>query len=514
MNPSVKPEFIASAPPLPAHGRAALIVDDEVTLARNIAMYLERLGWVTQVAGSAEEALAVYPALRPDVVLLDHNLPGKTGLQALSELRAADSHACVVLMTGYGSIDLAVSAIKQGAADYLAKPLALSELKLLLERLLAQHRLESTVDYYRGREAALGSGIDKLLGASAPMVALRQRMATLAEAERRLTDADAPTVLIEGETGTGKELVARALHFGGPRANKPFIELNCGALPPQLVEAELFGYEKGAFTDARQRKIGLVEAAEGGTLFLDEIAEADAATQVKLLKLLEDRRFRRLGGLREHQANVRIVCATHRSLEQMVRAGQFRADLYFRLRIVQIQVPSLRERGGDVLFLAQHFLSHHARRYGRPAPSVTAEGAQLLASHPWPGNVRELRNAMEQVLMLAPGDAVGQRELAFIVAAHCAAPNAAVAPGASPDSGFGALGGSPTGPGGGQALEAMGSLLGEGDLNLERAERHLIDTALKRTGDNVTQAAKLLGISRDTLRYRLERLQWRQPAGE
>lgn len=476
MNPAASPSGAVPAAGDGAHsGRAVLVIDDEATLARNIAVYLERLGWATQIAGSAEEGLAAYGEFRPDVVLLDHNLPGQSGLEALGALRQLDPQARVVLMTGFGSIDLAVAAMKRGAADYLAKPLALGELKLLLERLIAQHRLETTVDYYRGREA-VGSGLDKILGASPAIAALRSRIGLLIEAERRLTDGDVPTALIQGETGCGKELVARALHFGGVRAHQPFIELNCGALPPQLIEAELFGYEKGAFTDARQRKIGLVEAAEGGTLFLDEIGEAELSTQVKLLKLLEDKRFRRLGGVREHQAQLRIIGATNRPLEQMVKEGRFRADLYFRLRILELTVPPLRERSGDAVLLARHFLAFHAQRYRRPPPVLTPEAEALLAHYHWPGNVRELRNAMEQALMLAPSPLIGRRELAFLA---------------------------------GEPLGAPAALVPDADLNLERAERRLIEQALQRSGDNVTQAARLLGVSRDTLRYRLERLQLR-----
>ncbi|MDT9000166.1 sigma-54 dependent transcriptional regulator [Paucibacter sp. APW11] len=472
------------ARPGPGNGRAVLIIDDEATLARNVATYLERLGWATQVAGSAEQGLDCYTEFRPDVVLLDHNLPGLSGLEALGRLRSIDPQACVVLMTGFGGIELAVAAMKQGAVDYLAKPLALGELKLLLERLLTQSRLESTVDYYRSREAE-SSGLDKLLGRSAPIVALRDRIGMLLGAERQLTDGDVPTVLILGETGTGKELVARALHFGGPRAAQPFVELNCGALQQQLLESELFGYEKGAFTDARQRKLGLVETAEGGTLFLDEIAEADASTQLKLLKLLEDRRYRRLGSVREQQGNVRIIGATHQPLEQMVREGRFRADLYFRLRIVEIHVPPLRERGDDVLFLARHFLAWHAQRYRRPVPELSAEAEGLLMRHRWPGNVRELRHAMEQALLMAQGAPLTQRELAFLAFDGLAMPATAA------------------------AEPPVGAAPADEDLNLERSERRLIMTALQRCGDNVTQAAKLLGISRDTLRYRMERLQLR-----
>jgi DNA-binding NtrC family response regulator len=468
----------------PGQGRAVLIIDDEATLARNLATYLERLGWATRVAGSAEEGLAAYSEFRPDVVLMDHNLPGRNGLEALGQLRSMDPQARVVLMTGYGSIDLAVAAMKQGAVDYLAKPLGLSELKLLLERLIAQHRLESAVDYYRGREA-VGSGIDNIEGRSPEVVALRERITTLLEAERRLTDDRLPTVLIRGETGTGKELVARALHYGSSRAARAFVELNCGALPPQLVEAELFGYEKGAFTDARQRKIGLVETAEGGTLFLDEIAEADASTQVKLLRLLEDRSYRRLGGLRELRVNVRIVAASHRPLDRMVEDGRFRADLYFRLRMVEVRVPALRERQGDALWLAQHFLRLHSRRYARGEPVLTPEAEQLVRNHTWPGNVRELRNAMEQAVLLMRDGSVGPRELSFLATEARTA-----------------------------QAQTGANATAEEDLNLERAERRLIEQALERAAGNVTQAARHLGVSRDTLRYRMERLQLRSASGE
>jgi two-component system response regulator AtoC len=472
---------------------AILIIDDELTLARNLAVYLERQGYETRIAGSAEQGLLDYPEFKPDLVLLDHNLPGMSGLQALARLREIDAECRVVLMTGFGSIDLAVSALKQGAEDYLTKPLALSELKLLVERLLSQGRLQRTVHYYAQRQAA-GSGLDKILGDSPAMHELRARIGRMLDAESQLDDNDAPAVLIQGETGVGKELVARALHFDGPRRDQPFVELNCGALPGHLVEAELFGYERGAFTDAHQRKIGLVETAEGGTLFLDEIGEADASTQVKLLKLLEDKRFRRLGGLRDQQVNVRIISATHRPLDRMVQSGQFRADLYYRLRIVELAVPPLRERAGDLLALARHFIAFHGQRYRKGALTLSADAEQRLTAHAWPGNVRELRNVMEQAALLAAGGQVSSRELGMLT---LETPGALAAPAAA-GAQSATAGQAPTGA----APE---------DLNLERHERWLIDSALQRCSGNVTQAARLLGVSRDTLRYRLERLGLRAP---
>jgi len=459
-------------------GRAILIIEDETTLARNLATYLERLGYEPRVAGSAEEGLALIEHWRPEVVLCDHNLPGLSGLEALRRMRAADPDARVVMVTGYGSTELAVDAMKAGAADFLTKPLALGEVKLLLERLLSQGRLENAVDYYTSR-AAQGSGLDEIVGDSPPMQALKQSIAALLESEARLGDSEPPAVLIVGETGSGKELVARAVHFGGRRRAKPFVELNCGALPPALVEAELFGYERGAFTDARQRKAGLLETAEGGSVFLDEIGETELPTQVKLLKLLEEKRVRRLGGLHATPIDARVISATNRPLEQMVRDGSFRADLYYRLRIVELRVPPLRARGGDILGLARHFLALHSGRYRKPGLGFSADAERLLAAHAWPGNVRELRNAIEQAVLLAADRTIGVAELRFVA-------SPALAAGATSDD----------------------------DLNLERMERRLIQRALDQTEQNVSAAARLLGVSRDTLRYRLERMGLREAGGD
>jgi DNA-binding NtrC family response regulator len=454
--------------------RAILIIEDETTLARNLAMYLERMGDEVRIAGRAEDGLTLLETWRPDIVILDHNLPGMTGLEALSRIRAVDTDARIIMVTGYGSTELAVEAMKAGASDFMTKPLVLSELKIVLDRLSAQGKLASTVDYYAQRDAQ-DSGLDKIVGESEPVRQLRHTISTLLDSESRLSDRDPPAVLIVGETGTGKELVARALHFGGPRRTEPFVEINCGAMPAQLIEAELFGYEKGAFTDARARKAGLVETAENGTVFLDEIGEAELSTQVKLLKLLEEKRMRRLGGLRELQVHARVVSATNRPLEQMVRDGTFRADLFFRLRIVEIRVPPLRERGADIILLAEHFLQLHGQRY-RKAGLVLGPDARLaLVQYGWPGNIRELRNVMEQAVLVVEGTEVGVRHLRLS----------------------------------GLATQMHEIPIDDDDLHLERMERRLIQRALEKTKQNVSAAARLLGVSRDTLRYRLERLDMR-----
>jgi DNA-binding NtrC family response regulator len=459
---------------------AILIIEDEAILGKNVRTYLERHGFEARVAQSAEAGLAALDEFSPDIVLLDYNLPGMNGLELLGELKRRDPGAVVVMLTGHGSVQIAVEAMKLGAADFLGKPIALDELKLVLERVLSQRRIEGALAYYRTRQAET-SGVARLLGSSPPMVALKQKLAQLIQAEQGMREGAAPAVLIHGETGTGKELVARALHFDGVRHARPFVELNCASIPASLLEAELFGYERGAFTDARQRKAGLVEAAEGGTLFLDEIGEVDIGIQAKLLKLLEDRTVRRLGGLREQSVDVRFVAATNRDLEQMVREGRFRADLFFRLRIVDIVIPPLRARAEDVLLLARTFLREHGARYGKPNLRLSVSAEKALTSYAWPGNVRELRNAVEQAVLLAVQDVIEASQFPFcesLVSAPAAGPtaDAATRP-ALPEAGF----------------------------NLGDVERDLVVQALERTGWNVTRAAQLLGVSRDTLRYRMEK---------
>ena len=455
-------------------GHAILIIEDEPVLAKNMRTYLERQGHDVRCAASAEEGLAALDAFAPEAVVLDFNLPGMDGLQALGRIRSHNPATQVIMVTGHANVEMAVDAMKAGALDFLTKPVSLAKLGMLLERASASARKDSALEYYRRRDGD-GADLSALQGESAGMQRLRATMRQLLEAESRLQDGDAPAVLVRGETGTGKELVARALHHSGPRRDKPFVELNCAALPAQLLESELFGHERGAFTDARERKLGLVETAEGGTLFLDEIGDMEPALQAKLLKLLEERTVRRLGSVREQRVNVRVVAATHRPLDQLVREGRFRADLYFRLRVVQLELPPLRERGDDVLRLARHFLAQHAQRYGQRVPALGCGVAEALAAHAWPGNVRELRNLLEQAVLLCQADAIQLADLGL----HAASDLAWAAAGRA-----------------------------EGDATphtLPELERRALEEALGRCGGNVSQAARHLGISRDTLRYRMEK---------
>jgi DNA-binding NtrC family response regulator len=453
---------------------AVLVVDDERTLARNIKSYLALHGYDARMAESGAEALSMLESFTPAVVLLDLRLPDTDGIELLPRIKALAPAARTVIMTGYASFPTAVLAIKAGADDYLAKPVVLSELRGLIDRVRCARPSD-------GAEApAGGDGLDAILGEAPAIVALRERVRRLLTLERQ-SGHTAPVVLVVGETGSGKELVARALHRDGLRAGGPFVELNCTMLPEHLVEAQLFGHERGAFTDAREARPGLIEAADGGTLFLDEIGDLGLNVQAKLLKFLEDRRVRRLGAVQEREVDLRVVAATHQPLEELVRAGRFRADLYFRLRVVELRVPPLRERGQDVLPLARAFLAESARRWRRPGLAFTPAAEAALAAHPWPGNVRELKNVVEQAAVLGMGERIAPEDLAL---SRLGGAFPSAVPETEADTGF--------------RLPAEG-------VQITDLERDMLRQALHRSAWNVTAAARLLGLSRDTVRYRMQK---------
>ena len=455
-------------------GATILIVEDETLLARNFSRFLNRRGHETIIAATVQQGIEQYDALRPDIVLIDYHLPDGTGMAVIEHIRGRDRQTKLVMVTAHGGVTVAVDAMKAGADDYLTKPVALEEVGLLVERLVSLGQVEQSLAYYRRKDEDRG-GLDRIIGTSDAIQTVKRRITQIVAMEARQVSGGPPAVLITGETGTGKELIARALHFDGPRRAMPFVELNCAALPENLLEAELFGHERGAFTDAKEHRVGLIQSADRGTLFLDEIGEMPPQAQAKLLKVLEDGKIRPLGGTRERTVDVRFVAATNIAIADQVRSGLFRADLYYRLSGVSIDLPPLRARGDDVIALADHFLADHRRRYRRPNLRLDPTAEVALRQHPWAGNVRELRNTMEQAALLTVGDRIQTQDL-----------NLREPPWLAPES------------------NAAGSTQ-TGGATLTETERELIVNALNRTGGNVTLAAQELGITRDTLRYRIEK---------
>ena len=447
-------------------GSTVLIVDDEQSLARSAKAFLADHGYEAEVAGTGEKALELLAALQPDVVFADVRLPGMSGLDLLKRIRAFDPVIPVIMLTAYGSIAGAVEAVKLGAFDYVKKPVDLEELKLLADRARETRLLKEELSYYR-RRATTDVGFEGLVGESRAVQAVLERARQIAALD------ETPPVLLTGETGTGKGLLAHAIHAAGPRAAKPFIEVNCTALPATLMEAELFGHERGAFTDAKESKPGLVEAAEGGFLFLDEIGDVDLAVQGKLLRAIEERAVRRVGSVRERKVDIRIMAATNRDLERAVGEERFRKDLYFRLAVIVLEVPPLRERGEDVLLLTAHFLHAFNAKYGKVVRDLSVAARDLLLSYPWPGNVRELSHVIERAVLWSRGATLDVEHLSL------------TRPVAPSDHG--------------DAAPPVDT------ATLPQREKTIIEQALRDAGGNQTKAAQRLGISRDTLRYRLKK---------
>ncbi len=454
-----------------ATGQRVLVVEDEALFARSVARRLEKAGYATRVAPTLREAEASLKDTGTDLLLLDMRLPDGSGLDFLQRQRTVLGNGVAVLaMSAYGELEDAVSAMKLGASDYLRKPIDLDELLLIVAKVLAQQRVSRQLEYSRARESTTHDQAE-LLGQTAAIQQLRQQVERIASLIGVGEDA-APTVLIIGETGTGKDVAARALHQRSRRAGRPFVHVDCAALPKALIEAELFGHVKGAFTSASSERTGLIEAAEDGVVFLDEIGELPLELQAKLLAVLERRSLRRVGSSHERRTQAWFIAATNRDVTRMVAEGALRSDLYFRLNVLGLQLTPLRERGEDILLLAGHFARQTARRYGLPE-AVLGEGARAaLLRYGWPGNVRELKHVVERALLLANGEALGESALML--------PGAA-APAAGP-------------------LDE--NLLG--GLTLDAAEKMLIELALKRSGHNVSEAARQLGVTRMTMRYRMK----------
>ena len=439
-----------------------LIVDDDPLLRQALVARFGGDGYDVMEAGTAAEATdAIGPSV--DLALLDFHLPDGDGLALLREFKERAPDTVVILMTAFASVDNAVAAMKLGAFHYVNKPFDLDEMALLAEQALETTRLRREVRAIRGNQRR-DYAYDAVIGESP---AMRRAKALMA----RVAASPATTVLLTGETGTGKDLAAKAIHFNSDRAARPFVNVTCSALPEHLLESELFGHERGAFTDARQQKRGLFETADGGTMFLDEVGEMTTALQSKLLRFLEEKTFKRVGGLTDIKVDVRVVAATNRHLEDEVQAGRFREDLFYRLQVMPVLLPPLRERRGDVPPLAAYFVDHYNREFRKQVRGVTPAAVAVMEQHTWPGNVRELRNTIERAMLLTNSEWIDRDDLILTRAT---------------------------------TVTTDFTLPPEG-VNLEEVERQLLVQALERSRGNQTQAGQLLGINRDQVRYRIEK---------
>ena len=442
-----------------------LIIDDEKLVRWSLQQKLSREGYETESAPTGEEGLNLIREDGYDLVLLDLRLPGLDGVQVLQEIKKLDREIGVIMLTADTGIDRAVECVRLGAHNYLCKPFDFDHVKVALERAREELKLRREVTRIR-RQQRRKFSIENLVGQGAPMRVLRELIG-------KISESDATTVLIEGENGTGKELAAQAIHYGSQRASQPFLAINCSAIPENLIESELFGHERGAFTDAKTAKKGLFELADGGTVLLDEIGDMKPLLQAKLLRVLESREFHRIGGTQPVNVDVRVIAATNRNLEEAVANGEFRQDLYYRLKVIGLRLPALREQRDDIPVLARHYLQQFAEEYGKPAKQLTAEAAKILQAYDWPGNVRELRNVIERLIILEHTDEIRPEHLPAELRLQT-----------KPNS------------------RSIIQLPTDG-VALVDVERELIRQAMERAAGNQSQAADLLRLERDALRRRL-----------
>ncbi|MEZ4319927.1 MAG: sigma-54 dependent transcriptional regulator [Myxococcota bacterium] len=445
-----------------------VVCDDEELIRWSLTAHLESEGYVAIPAENGQQAIDLVAKHGADLLLTDLKMPVMDGLTAIRELRRTGATLPVLVLTAHGAVDTAVEATRLGASGYLQKPFDVREVTLAIENALETDKLRHEVHYLRRRAS---EGYGEFVGA-APV------LEPLFETLRRLETVQAPTVLLTGESGTGKDVLARSIHARGPRRDRPFVAVDCAALPENLIESELFGHERGSFTDAKTTKRGLFEIADNGIAFLDEIGELPLGTQSKLLRALEDRTFKRVGGTKRTPLDVGIIAATNRDLKAEVEAGRFREDLYFRLNVIAIKLPALRDRRTDIPLLIDTFLQTYNARFNRDLKGVDGEAMERLQAYNWPGNVRELRNVLERLVLLAPESIVRARHLP---------PEIQFArPGVRQGSG-------------------CPFVLPEEGVDLDAVERGLLVQALERTQYNQSASARLLGISRYALRYRMEK---------
>jgi len=446
-----------------------LVVDDEKLIRWSLRERLAVEGYEILEAADGAEADAIIEQDEFDLALLDLRLPDTSGMTLLRKIHGVRPGLPVIIITAYSSIDGAVEAMKNGAADYITKPFNMDEMALIVNRAIEtaalRHQISSHVKEQKAR-----FGVANIIGKSPAILAVVNLV-------RQVARSETTAILLLGESGTGKDLIARAIHYESSRADNPFVNITCTALPASLLESELFGYEKGAFTDAKNQKKGLFEVASGGSVFLDEIGDMDPPLQAKLLRVIEDKVFKRIGGTQDVAVNARIIAATHRDLDERLRLGLFREDLYYRLSTVPILVPPLRERGGDVALLANHFLCAYEYEFHHHTRAFSPEAFDKLRAYPWPGNVRELRNAVERAALLGTGEEITGDDIVL---------GRAVLRTNAPS-------------------QSRVVVLPPEGCHIEAVEKDLLRQALERTGGNRTQAAELLGLTRDQVRYKVEK---------
>ena len=454
-----------------------LVIDDEKLIRWTLEQHLVKEGYDVASAESAERGLELLTEDAPDLILLDNRLPEMSGLELLEKLNVQERGLMVIMITAYGMVETAVKALKLGAYDYISKPFNLEELTFVIKKALEAGSLRTQVKLLRKESSAQ---VDAIMGECDDMVKVKNLI-------RKIARSDATTVLIQGESGTGKELVAKAIHYGSARADKPFMAINCAALPINLLETELMGHEKGAFTDAKAAKKGLFELADGGTVFLDEIGDMDMSMQAKLLRMLEEKTFKRVGGIKDITVDVRLVSATNQDLSKAMSEGKFRKDLYYRLQVVPIDLPPLRNRGSDIFQLAYHFINYFSQECHKNIHRITRDAEEILLAYSWPGNVRELKNVIERAMILEVESEIQPEHL----------------PQELLDSVSDA--GAPAGGALGAPISLDGFVIPESGLSIEDVEHALVRKSLDMANGNQTKAAQLLKMPRDAFRRRMKR---------
>ncbi|MBU5635230.1 sigma-54 dependent transcriptional regulator [Geomonas sp. Red69] len=445
-----------------------MVVDDEHLIRWSLEQNLKKQGYEVCTAGTGEDALRIAREEQPELVLLDYHLPGINGLEVLQRLKEIDEEILVIMVTAQGGLETAVNTMRHGAYDYINKPFNLDEMALVVRKALETSELRREVVQLRSEHKKQGP--PKILGSSKHMKNVLEMMAKVAK-------SDATTVLVQGESGTGKELVAKYIHYESARADKPFVAINCAAVPSTLLESELFGHEKGAFTDAKTSKKGLFELADGGTVFLDEIGDMEIGMQAKLLRFLEDRTFRRIGGAKVIPVDVRIISATNKDLIKAIEDKSFRNDLYYRLQVIPIFLPALRERKEDILVLANHFIEVFSREFNKPTKGISSMAEKLLVEYNWPGNIRELKNVIERAIILGNDENLLLENLPLEIVAKASQATVPLTTFKLPPEG----------------------------IDIEEVERELIKQSLEMTDWNQSKAAKKLNLGIDAFRYRMKK---------